>query len=96
MRSLIPNDAERLHFPRLIILKEGERPDEHTGDPNAMKTISFHELYTLDFELSDLFGQKQKWIKGVLFRMDHPRHSSAVIYLNGCHGKYINKRGGAD
>lgn len=47
-----------------------------------MKTISFHELYTLDFELSDLFGQKQKWIKGVLFRMDHPRHSSAVIYLN--------------
>ena len=58
-----------------------------------MKTISFHELYTLDFELSDLFGQKQKWIKGVLFRMDHPRHSSAVIYLNGCHGKYTNKRG---
>ena len=37
--------------------------------------------------------RSRKWIKGVLFRMDHPRHSSAVIYLNGCHGKYTNKRG---
>ena len=58
-----------------------------------MKTLSFHELYTLDFTLSDLFGQKQKWIKGALFRMDHPRHASGLIYLNGCHGKYTNKRG---
>lgn len=50
--------------------------------------VSFSELYTMDFEIADICAMRQKWRSGITFNMDHPRKSSAVIYLNGCVGKY--------
>ncbi|MBQ8742664.1 MAG: helix-turn-helix transcriptional regulator [Clostridia bacterium] len=55
--------------------------------------ISFSELCALDFDITDIFAMRQKWQKGALFHMDHPRKSSAVIYLNGCEGVYYTSLG---
>jgi len=55
-----------------------------------MKLCTFEELYTLDFELTDIFAQKQKWIDGILFERRNPRKTGAFIYLNGCTGQYTD------
>lgn len=57
------------------------------------KYISFTELYTKDFEITDIFAMCQKWIEGAVFKMEHPRKSSAVLYLNGCSGLYKSPDG---
>ena len=64
-------------------------------DRNSLKKeyTSFAELYTEDFSLTDIFAMRQSWHSGSSFRMEHPRKSSAVIYLNGCAGEYISKDG---
>lgn len=53
-----------------------------------MHTVSFYDLYSLDFELSDLFGMRQKWSDGSIFDMNRPRRSNGILYLNGCSGSY--------
>lgn len=53
-----------------------------------MQKIPFEKLYSADFEISDLFCMRQKWVEGVLFRMDHPRKSNGILYLKGCSGTY--------
>ena len=55
-----------------------------------METYALDNIYSLDFELTMIFAQKQKWIDGVLFRLEKPRKSSAFIYLNGCTGQYTD------
>lgn len=52
--------------------------------------VTFAELYTMDFEIKDIVAIRQKWRDGVVFHMDHPRKSSAIIYLNGCSGEYTS------
>lgn len=52
--------------------------------------VTFAELYTMDFEIKDIVAIRQKWRDGVIFHMDHPRKSSAIIYLNGCSGEYTS------
>jgi len=51
---------------------------------------SFAELYSVDFELTDLFAMRQKWKSGVLFSMLYPRKANGIIYLVGCTGKYTS------
>ena len=55
-----------------------------------MKIYSLEEIYTLDFEITSIFAQRQKWIDGVLFQREKPRSSGALIYLNGCTGQYTD------
>ena len=50
--------------------------------------ISFSELYTMDFEITDVFAMRQRWKTGAVFNMDHPRKSTAILFLNGCVGEY--------
>lgn len=57
---------------------------------NPIKIIPMNEIYTLDFELTSFFAQRQKWIDGVLFKREKCRESSAFIYLNGCTGTYTD------
>lgn len=56
----------------------------------TIKIIPINEIYTLDFELTSFFAQRQKWIDGVLFKREKIRESSALIYLNGCTGIYTD------
>ncbi len=53
-----------------------------------MIKITLDRLYNTDFEISELFCMRQKWVEGVLFRMDHPRKSNGILYLKGCSGTY--------
>ena len=55
-----------------------------------VKVCSFEELHTLDFEITSMFAQKQKWIDGVLFTREKPRATSAFVYLSGCTGQYTD------
>lgn len=58
-----------------------------------MKTetaVPVSELYTMDFELVSVFAQRQIWADGVLFKREHKRSTSALIYLNGCTGVYTD------
>lgn len=55
-----------------------------------MKMISLEELYTLDFEITSIFAQRQKWIDGVLFQRRLPREAGGFLYLNGCTGQYTD------
>lgn len=55
-----------------------------------MKRISINELYTSDFELTDLFGMRQIWSNGVVFTMAHPRKSNGILYLDNCSGTYTD------
>lgn len=48
----------------------------------------FTRLYTTQFSLSFLSAVRQRWQNGVLFRRDHPRKSTGLIYLNRCSGLY--------
>lgn len=48
----------------------------------------FTQLYTMPFSLTSLFAVRQKWKNGVLFRRDHPRKSTGLIYLHRCNGLY--------
>lgn len=53
-----------------------------------MMLITHDKLFSSDFEISDLFCMRQKWVEGALFRMDHPRKSNGLLYLKGCSGTY--------
>ncbi len=55
-----------------------------------VKVCSFEELHALDFEITSMFAQKQKWIDGVLFTREKPRATSAFVYLSGCTGQYTD------
>lgn len=57
------------------------------------RTITFSELYTLDFEITDLFAMRQKWRAGTEFRMEHPRRANGLILLCGATGKYTGNSG---
>lgn len=58
------------------------------------KIVPINEILTLDFELTTFFAQRQIWVDGVLFKKDKPRHSSALIFLNGCSGVYTDSETG--
>lgn len=58
-----------------------------------MKSISFGELYTSEFELTDLFGMRQIWSDGIVFTMSQPRKSNGLLYLDLCSGTYTDKYG---
>lgn len=60
---------------------------------NNDKIISLRKLYYNDFELSDIFAMRQKWVKGALFQRPFPRHITGIIYLNNCRGVYTDKSG---
>lgn len=49
---------------------------------------SLSELYSVDFELTDVFAMRQKWKSGALFSMSQPRKTNGIIYLIGCTGAY--------
>lgn len=55
-----------------------------------VRIIPINVLYTLDFELTSIFAQRQIWVDGVLFKKETPRNQSALIYLNGCTGTYTD------
>lgn len=57
------------------------------------RTITFSELYTLDFEITDLFAMRQKWRAGTEFCMEHPRRANGLILLCGATGKYTGNSG---
>ena len=57
---------------------------------NEIKIIQINDIYTLDFEITSFFAQRQKWIDGILFKREKMRESSALIYLNGCTGIYTD------
>lgn len=57
------------------------------------KTISLRKLYYTDFELTDIFAMRQKWVKGVLFQRPRPRQITGIIYLNNCKGVYTSING---
>lgn len=57
---------------------------------SSFDQVTFAELYAMDFEIKNIVAIRQKWRDGVIFHMDHPRKSSALIYLNGCSGEYTS------
>ena len=57
------------------------------------KIITLENLYLTDFELTDIYAMRQKWIEGVTYTRDRPRQSSGLIYLNGCSGVYTDRHG---
>ena len=60
---------------------------------NKSDFITFSELYTADYDLIDIYAERQTWVDGALFRRDRPRKSNALIFLNGCTGVYTNQHG---
>lgn len=62
---------------------------------NTDETISLRKLYYTDFELTDIFAMRQKWVKGVLFQRPRPRQITGIIYLNKCKGVYTSIDGEA-
>lgn len=54
------------------------------------RITSFSELYTLDFELDDVFAVRQTWRNGALFQMSYPRRTNGIILLCGAGGKYTD------
>lgn len=61
-----------------------------------MKDIEFvtwEDLYVKEFELTDIYAMRQKWIVGVTYTRNRPRQSNGLIYLNGCSGVYTDKYG---
>lgn len=60
-----------------------------------MITISFNDLYSLDFDLHHLFAMKQEWLKdGQEFSMlKEARKTSALLYLNDANVEYITSAG---
>lgn len=55
---------------------------------NSEEIVTFAKLYTMDYEVTDLYVEKQSWCDGALFKRDRPRKSNALIFLNGCTGEY--------
>lgn len=55
--------------------------------------ITFKELYETEFEVTDLFVMRQKWVTGSLFNMSEPRKQTGLIFLNKCKGVYTDKKG---
>lgn len=54
------------------------------------KIIPLDKLYSLNFELSSFFAQRQVWVDGALFKRETPRSASALIFLSGCTGVYTD------
>lgn len=57
------------------------------------KNVTFTELYSMDYDLEDIYAQRQRWSDGALYRKDRPRKSNGLIFLNGCSGKYTDRYG---
>ena len=57
------------------------------------KIIKLHELYYLDFDISDSFAMRQKWKLNALFNRSEPRRRTGIIYLNSCVGIYTDQSG---
>ncbi len=55
--------------------------------------MKLHELYTADFDITNVYAVKQKWTKGALFTIKRPRRCNGIIFLNGCIGKYTCANG---
>lgn len=53
-----------------------------------MKTIDFGTLYHTDYQLANLFAMRQKWPDRYVFRMEKPRSTNALLWLNGCSAIY--------
>jgi AraC-like DNA-binding protein len=61
---------------------------------STQKYITFSDLYTSEYTLTDIYAECQKWTDGSCFnRLDRPRKVSALIFLNGCSGTYTNSHG---
>ncbi len=58
-----------------------------------MRYISFHELYTLPFEISDVCCMSQQWVNGALFRRDKPRLATGILWLQSARGIYTSHDG---
>ncbi|MBQ4051455.1 MAG: helix-turn-helix transcriptional regulator [Oscillospiraceae bacterium] len=59
------------------------------------RIVTLRELYSVDFELNDIFAMRQKWVKGALFQRPRPRHLTGIIYLKSCKGVYTDITGEA-
>lgn len=53
-----------------------------------LEYVSFEDLYSINVEITDIYAERQKWVKGVLFSRGVPRNTNAIILLNGCNGVY--------
>ena len=60
---------------------------------NELVTITADDLATDDYLITDIFAMRQTWVKNAVFRMNKPRKSNGIIFLNGCNGKYTDKNG---
>ncbi|MGM9683538.1 MAG: hypothetical protein ACI3XQ_08060, partial [Eubacteriales bacterium] len=54
---------------------------------NSDGIVTFSKLYTMDYEVTDFYAEKQSWCDGALFIRDRPRKSNGLIFLNGCSGE---------
>lgn len=52
---------------------------------------SISDIYSIDFEITDVFAMRQKWKRGALFTMSQPRRSNGIIYLVACTGEYAKE-----
>ena len=57
---------------------------------NSDGIVTFSKLYTMDYEVTDFYAEKQSWCDGALFICDRPRKSNGLIFLNGCSGEYTD------
>lgn len=57
------------------------------------RSLTFSQLYKTDYELTDIYAERQKWHDGVLFVRERPRKSNGLVFLNGCSGKYTDVYG---
>lgn len=57
---------------------------------NSDEIVTFAKLYTMDYEITDLYAEKQSWCDNVVFKRDRPRKSNGLIFLNGCTGEYTD------
>lgn len=50
-----------------------------------MEVTNFSEMYSLDYDLKQLFAMNQKWSENQVFTMlDTPRQTSALVYYKNC------------
>ncbi len=54
-----------------------------------MDIIKFSAMYSLDYNLKQLFAMNQKWSENQMFTMwDTPRQTSALVYYKNCAATY--------
>ncbi len=56
----------------------------------SCENLTFSELYTAEYDLTDLFAMSQRWCTGAVYHQEIPRKRNAVIYLDHCSGQYTD------